>query len=606
MKLEDFSISNFNDTMQEDVSKQTLNFCKAVILSRKKISLTLCHKPQRFYSRYAILNKDLTVGYKEDFSDYYYGVSPKIDSFSVIDAISHLSFESTEKLNSYISEHCGEFMLHEDQSEYLLDVAKLILLTVASKYGVVFEDCEELKFLYAADSAFSAIVDYNKTEKNIILRGCPCLDLTERLRPYRFININGVWKISDSGIAFTDIYADKANITLLVGKVFYSGVLLKALEINKQKYNFENNGIANYQLIYERSSFATVCAFDDNYVNHPLLKESRQILERFFSFDDACKLRLSENLSAKGINDEQVLALVNEYIKYSYNVNQIAVSGNIKTPKKEVLFGLRASKNIDNGALYPSVNGNAEVYDENVQFYNNSVYEDLPTVYLHTKRSDLLGEISREAYGELNIVLAKESWSCYGMIISGNMPKTSNGNTLNRRCHFNLIFENEVDETFDKIKNRSRKASESFENKNFAAIIIKYYKTRLHGLLGGFVNSLQRMLQSKDFIESLLLLFVAFISIREIELSIENISSLISILFASIVLLTTVVKVIEYTLKMLRNAKNTKKICVYGSMSYPSLCRKISKVMKMKYHPAAYASLKMHIENLVYNDLQDK
>ncbi len=603
MKLLDFSISKFNDTMQEDVSKQALNFCKAVILSPTKISLTLKHSPEHIHTRYAVLNPDLSVDYRNDFAYYYYGVSPKIDSFSVIDAISNLTFMTIEGLNTYISGHCTEFMLHEDQAEYLPDVAKLILLTVASKYGIEIKRCDELNFLTDADSAFSAIVSRDKTEDTFLFHGCPCPELIERLKPYRFINHNDVWQIDDNGIGLQEIYADKANIKLLVGKVFYSGVLLKALEINKQKYNFENSGISNYQLIYERSSFAMVCALDDNYVGHPLLKESRSKLEKFFRYDDDCKQLLSKQLSSDCLDDEQILAYVNEYMKSSYNVNQIGVSSNIKTPKGEILFGLRASKNIDDGSLYPSVNGNAEVYDEDVQFYNNSVYEDLPTVHIHKKRSDLLGEIAREAYGELNITSTKESWSCHGMIISGNLPKD---NCSNRRCHFNILFENEIDETLDEIKMRYRKASEAFENKNFAAIIIKYYKTRVHGLFGDIVRFLQQILQSKDFIESILLLLVAFISIKTIDFSFENISSLLSILFASIILLTTILKIIQHTVKMFRNAKSTKRICVYGSMSYTSLCRKISKVMKMKYHPAAYASFKMHIENLVYNDLQDK
>lgn len=605
MKLKDFSISRFNDTMQEDVSKQALNFCKAIILSNKKISLTLNHKPECLFSRYAVLNKDLTFSYKEDFSDFYYGVSPKIDSFCIIDAISNFSFKSTEGLNSFISEHCCEFMLHEDQTEYLLDVGKLILLTVASKYGVEFEDCAELKFLSDTDSNFSAIVSHNQETGTIFLHGCPCMDLIERLKEYRFVNNNGVWQISDCGIGFKDIYADKSNIKLLAGKVFYSGVLLKPLEIIKQKYNYENNGISNYQIIYERSSFATVCAFDDNYVNHPLLAESRLKLEKFFSYDNDCKLRLFHQLSEKDIDSEQILAHVNEFIKNSYNVNQIGVSSVIKTSKKEIIFGLRASKNIDDGALYPSVNGNAEVYDENVQFYNNSVYEDLPTICVNEKRSDLLGEIAREAYGELNMISTKESWSCHGMIISGNLPQSSQSDNSNRRCHFNVLFENEIDETLDDIKSRYKKASESFENKDFGAIIVKHYKNRLHGFFGGIISFLQRILKSKDFAESILLICIAFMGVKSMTFSLENVSSLVSILFASIILLTTVVKIVQYIIKILKNAKNTKKIRIYSTMPYSVLCRKISKAMKMKYHPAAYASLKMHIENLIYRDLQE-
>lgn len=591
--------------MQEDVSKQALNFCKAIVLSHKKISFTLNHKPEQIFSRYAVLNEDLTVGYQEDFSDFYYGVSPRIDSFSIIDAISALSFQSTEGLNLFISKHCSEFMLHEDQAEFLPDVAKLILLTLASKYGVEFQDCAELNFLSEADGDFSAIVSRNQKAGTLRLHGCPCLDLAERLKEYRFINQNGVWQISDRGIGFSDIYADKSNIKLLVGKVFYSGVLIKPLKINKQKYNFENNGISNYQMTYERSTFATVCAFDDYDIRHPLLNGSRQNLENIFRYDDSCKMRLFEALSVKDANDEQILAAVNEYIQRSYNVNQIGVSSNIKTSKNEILFGLRAAQNIDDGSLYPSVNGNAEVYDQDVQFYNNSVYEDLPTVYMNQKRSDLLGEIAREAYGELNMISTKESWSCHGMIISGNLAQSEQAAPSKRRCHFNVLFENEINESLEEIKNRYKKAAEAFENKNFAAIIIKYYKNRLQSFFGGISSFLYGILESKDFTEALLFLSVALISIKSSDFSFENISSVFSFVFASLVLITTIIKVARYAVRIVSNAKYVKKIRIYGSMSYASMCHKISKSMKMKYHPAAYASLKMHVENLIKRDLEE-
>ena len=320
-------------------------------------------------------------------------------------------------------------------------------------------------------------------------------------------------------------------------------------------------------------------------------------------------MRLSEQLSSDSLDSEQILTHVNEYIKYSYNVNQIGISGNVETSEGEILVGLRDSKNIDDGYFYPSVNGNAEVYDENVQFYNNSVYEDLPTVNIHEKRSDLLGEIAREAYSELNMVSTKESWCCYGMIISGNLPQDKSSD---RRCHFNVLFENEINEPFDEIKIRYRKASEAFETKNLAAIIIKCYKSRAHGLLFRIAQFLRYILRSKDFIESILLLLIASISIRNmdfsfenIDLSFENISSILSILFAGIILLTNFLNAIQYIAKSFQNLKSTKRICIYETMSYISLCRRISKAMKMKYHPATYASLKMHIENIIYSNLQN-
>lgn len=604
MKLCDFSTSKFNDTMQKDVARQDLNFCKALILSHKKISVSLLHQPEHLFSRYAVLNQDLTVSYRDDFSSYYYGVSPRIDSFTVIDAISGFRFRSVEGLNAFISQHCAEFMLHEDQGAYLLDLAKLILLTVASKYGVVFKEAKELAFLSDADSPFFPMVTQDKKKHIIRIHGCPCQEMIDKMEPYRFVNIDGIWQINEDGIGFRDIYANKEHIALLNGEVFYSGVLLKALELRKQQHNFESSGIANYQLVYERSTFATVCAFDDCYVNHPLLTDCRQRLEEFFRSDDACKERLSAQLSEKQLTDEQLLTHANDYMRRSHNVNQIVVSGNLKTSRNELLLGMRAAKNIDGGSLYPSVNGNAEVYDENVQFYCNSVYEDLPTVNLAQKRSDLQGEIAREAYGELNMLFARESWSCHGLVISGNLPQAGR-DSQKRRCHFSVLFENETTETLDDIQSRYHKADEAFENKNFAAIVIKYHKTRLHSMLGSIIEFLQRLSQSKEIVESALLLLVAFISIETFELSFESISSLLSLLLAGIILLTTVITMLQRLAKMLRNAKNTKTIRIYASMPYETICQRIARTMTMKYHPVAYACVKMHIENLIHEDLEE-
>ncbi len=604
MRVEDFSISGFNETMQNDIAKLPLNLCKALVLSRQKISLTLLHEPRHFHERYAVLKPDLSVDFKSDFSSYYYGASPKIDSFSVMDAISRLTFQSMEGLEGYISEHCTDFMLHEDQAAYLLDVAKLILLTIASKYGIVLKCCTELAFLLDEKNPFSGMISVNQEEGTILLRGCPTVELMERLKPYRFVKRNGAWELHENGLELKEIYTNKNNIKLLVGKVFYSGVLLRPLEINFLKYNFENNGIATYQIIYERSSFATVCAFDDNDLRHPLLEESRERLRKLFDYDDDCKLRLYEALSAEGISEEQTLVHINEYIRCSYNVNQIGVSSNIKTADGEVLFGLRGAKNIDGGALYPSVNGNAEVYDEDVQFYNNSVYEDLPSVYIDQKRSDLQGEIAREAYGELNLTSTKESWSCHGIIISGNLPDADKDKP--RRCHFNVLFENEVCETSDEIRQRFHKASESFENKTFSAIRVRCYKNKVYSVFGGIVGFLQYVLRSKDIIESVLLLLVAFISVKTIHFSLEDLSSLLSALFAGIILLTTLIRVVQRICKMARNAKYTKKLRIYGTESYSSLCHKISKVMTASCHPAAYASFKMHIENRILDELKDE
>lgn len=610
MKLGDFSISKFNESMQKDVSKQKLNFCKALFISHKKISITLSHKPDYFSNKRAVLNEDLTFSVPENVPSYYYGASPKIDGYAIIDAISCFAFSTEKKLEEYLSKHCSEFMLHEDQGEYLVDVAKLILLTMASKYGIELKNCKELAFLAEKSDLYKATISHNKKSDTILLHGCPCSELMEIFSTYRFVKINDVWQISDNGLSLAEIYANKSNIKLLVGKVFYSGVLLKPLEIIKAENVYENNDIINYHLIYERSSFATVCAFDDNYTDHPLLEGSRKKLEEFFSYDDNCKLKLFEQLSVEGIDEKEILIHINEYIKCSYNVNQIGISSNLKTSKNEILLGLRDAKNIDAGAVYPSVNGNAEVYDEDVSFYHFSVYEDLPSLHINQKRSDLLGEIAREAYGELNIDTTQESWSCHGMIISGNLPSMQD-ERASRRCHFNVLFENDVNESLEEIKKRFLKASERFENKNFAAIIIKYYKTRFRGIMGFLFDFLQKFVQNKDFVESILLILISVISLKNgiiensLDFSFDNILTLFSFIFAIVIVITTIVQVVQYIIKTIRNRKITKTIHIYGSMSYITMCKRLSKAMSMKYHPATYACIKMHVENLIYNDLKE-
>lgn len=606
MLLSDFSIGRFNQTCQEDVSKQDINFCKAIVLSHRKISATVKYCPEYIYSEYVVLDPNLNPIPCSDFDSYYYGASPNIDTSLILNAISNLRFTTVESLEKFIAEHCTDFMLHKDQADYLLDVAKLILLTVASKYGITFRLCSELSLLVNEADRFPEIITVNNKDKVINLHGCPTAELIELLETLRFIRKDGKWEPCSNGLSLAEIYANCANIQLLVGKVFYSGVLLKAVNITKQSDRYENDRIPSYQFQYERSTFATVCAFDDNRTLHPLLAQSRDKLINMFRADDACKSRLIKNLSREEVGEEEILLHVNEYLRSSFNVNQIGVSSNVKTSDGKIFFGLRGSNNIDSGSLYPGVNGNAEVYDENVSFYNNSVYEDLPSVYLRDRRSDLLGEISREAYAELRLTTKRESWECYGMIISGTAPAAETYSCVHRRCHFNVLFENEVAETMEQIKERKLKASESFENTNFAAIKVQFYKDRLHGFFSGIFGLVQTVLRSKDFVESLLLLMITFVSVSSIEFSLDNLSSLFSVVFASLILLSNLVQIIQFLLRSHRNAKMTRTMRIYANMSYPDLCRKVSETMNRKYHPAAYVALKMHVENMIYDHIKNE
>ena len=652
MKTSDFSIKKFNETLQEGINKAKteredflLDFCKAIIVSDNKISVTL--KPiaeNNSNWKYVTLEKNEY----SDFSEFYYGCSPEIDSEKIIKAISNSNFESPEELDKYINNHASHFMIHKGKEEYLDVLAKLILINLASKYGICIKRNEKTEFLVneakGKKDIYSEIIKWDNTEetnskkkrrkskkntddeKVIRIHGCPTKELKDLLNNYKFINDNGLWDISDNGIDFKDIYKDEKNIHLLDGRVFYSGVLIKPIKFSEQTERYENTGIKNIEILYERSTFATVCAFDDNNIDHPLLKDSKVKLQKMFIEDDFYKANLYDNLN-KATNDTEILKSLNQYLDKSFNVNQIGVSGNIVTSDKKIFFGTRDKGNIDAGKVYPGVNGNAEIYDEKVNFYNYSAYEDLPSVSITNKRNDLLGEISREAYGELRLNQRKEAWECYGIVVSGtNSSKVINAvesfeekhkehlkNNRNlyydkekRRFHFNLIFETEVDDSFEDIMNRQKKASEAFENKNFISFFPLLFKNRLTCVFSFIWKIMLSIVSNKDFFEALILIFVAFSSFSLGTFVIENATSIPSLIFAGLILVSSVSRLGKLIKKGIKTIKTNKFIILYKSDDYNDINKKILKKLGTNFHPVAYAALKLYLENRIREQLDKK
>ena len=610
MTNEHFTLANFNTTLSRGITeqgkqkKQKLNYCSAVTKEPRKISVTLHYNPSVHWSEYAVLGPDLEVRSSSDFSSYYYGCSPKIDSQLIVKAISALSFRTEEELEAFIRQHHQLFMLHKEQKDFLPDIAKLILLTVASKYGICLKLDDSLKFLAAQIDRFPGILSLPESGEFIRISGCPTRELLALLEHYRFEKSGDLWAVSRDGCTLRSIYEKTANIRLLSGKVFYSGVLLKPLMIHNPDTFFESDGIKNIVLTYERTTFAMVCAFDENDLTHPLLAKSRPQLERAFRQDDDRKRTLINYLTTSRTDDRDHYENVTTYLKESFNGNQIGVSSNIRTADGKVFLGLRQAGNIDGGSLYPSVNGNAEVYDTDVSFYNHSVYEDLPSIHTQDVRSDLLGEISREAYGELRLVTRNESWESYGIVLSGTKPPEEGRYVPGaRRFHFNVLFENEVDDTLAQIKEKKLSASESFENQDFIGIYVHCYKNPFRRFLAGIMKCIRYVLNSKNVVESLLLLFVTVSSYQTFVLSADAVSSFFSALFGGVAAVANLVQFVTFVKDHLHNRKTTRHICVYDNMNYEDMDGQVRKALGNHFHPVAYASLKMHVENIVYRKL---
>lgn len=610
MKRAHFTLANFNTTLsggikeQNKQQKQKLNYCSAVTKELRKISVTLQYDPRVHWSEYAVLGPNLEVCSSTDFSSYYYGCSPKIDNQLIVEAISSLALCTAEDLENFIRQHHRLFMLHKDQADFLPDVAKLILITVASKYGICLKLNDSLEFLAAQADRFPGILSIPDSREFIKITGCPTRELLELLQYYRFEKCGDLWAVSRHGCTLESIYRNAKNIRLLSGKVFYSGVLLKPLKIHNPHTYFESDSIKNIVMTYERTTFAMVCAFDENNLIHPLLAKSRPRLERAFMQDDDHKRTLINYLENGQTDDEAHYEAVTEYLKESFNGNQIGVSSNIRTADGKVFLALRQAGNIDGGSLYPGVNGNAEVYDADVSFYNHSVYEDLPSIRKDAIRSDLLGEISREAYGELRLITKNESWESYGIVLSGTRPPVENRYTPgSRRFHFNILFENEVDDTLAQIKEKKIGASESFENQDFIGIYVHCYRNPFHRFRAGVVKCIRYILNSKNVVESILLLLVVISSYQTFVLSADAVSSFFSALFGGVAAVANLIQFYEFVMDLFRNHKTTRHICIYENMEYADMDAAVRKALGKHFHPVAYASLKMHVENIVYRKL---
>lgn len=263
---------------------------------------------------------------------------------------------------------------------------------------------------------------------------------------------------SIGGISAREIFRDINNIILLKGHTFYSGTVLRTLYIDTGIRTYGNDAISPLQFFFERSSYGTVFTLDNCFFGHPFLNADREKLVEMYRFDDDCKRALQKSTEVVN-NRADYLKAVNAYLKNTFGVNQICVTGNLITKDGVLLIGERETSSIDAGEIYPSVNGNAEVMDPNVGFYKLSANEDYPAIELTSSRIDFYGELNREAYAELAVITKSDAWKCYGFAISGIVPPEQTDEILpgsKRRMHFSILCEQSCNVTFEEIV-KSRK-----------------------------------------------------------------------------------------------------------------------------------------------------
>lgn len=617
LDFNDFSTYNSNRYLLSNCKDQTLNFCSCIASNLDyKLSVVAKYEYEKTdeTGKFVTLNSDLKPVVSSDFENYYYGVSPTVDSEVIIDAVSGFKFSTLPLLDEFIAEHSECFMLHENQKDYLLEAARYFLIAYSLNYGI--------KIKMNKDTAQNIL---NTDTSGLVLKfdgalltvcGCPTTQVLAELDKLQFRKLpDGTFTVcTDGEYTIKKIYSDSDNIRLINGNVFYSGVLFRPLRLELLRNRYENYKTNTVCIYFERTTFATVFAFDRNFVKHPLLTGDCKISKALFD-DDDCKRRLLRDISAIGSSDNYVecaFKAVNTYLANSINVNQICVSGNVFSRDEVLLMGKRAANTIDSGVIYPGVNGNAELLDTSVKFYKESMYVDCPTSTVDSNRIDFLGEIEREAYAELKFNGKQQNWICEGVTLSGNIPEddgiaTDVYNQPFRRMHFNIIFKQDSDIAFAEMVDASNGAAEDFETNKFLGIKVDFFKNTADKAVNGVKNALGLIIRSKDFIESLMLLILFGVSLLHKEEPFGDWSSVISLILAVIILTATVSQITAFFKKNSWKRKRINTITVFKKQSFAELQKEIKQYFKKnnyEFHPAAYAALQLHIEKQIL-DLAD-
>ena len=574
-----------------------LNFCHLFTPVRKG-SISFIGKFIKD-NKYITLDSNLNVIDFEINNDIrpFYGVSVKIDSYLIIRELANKRFIDSEGLESFIKEYSNCFTLHKNKGEkYLLPFAKLAVLSIASNFGLKIQINDQ-----SVLNIFSEKYTKNRLvtiKDNIVtINGCPNSDLFTTLNNYKYTRKESkdedeipLWILSESaGDLFDDIWENKDNIILTRGDVFYSGATLKILGLKENEEPlYANDNIASVYVEFEESSYGTIFTLDNNFTMHPLLNnKEKEALREMYTIDDNYKQLLEEELNNNN-NPKEEINILNKYLQNSFNVNQLVITGNIISEDNILLVARRDNNSIDAKKYYPSVNGNCEVINENVEFYKRSASEDFPTIDINSIRIDFYDELCRETYAELNLNTEDNSWNCYGITLSGNIPTSTVDYNVpqRRRMHLNILCEQKVQKSFESIVESQKLSTEKYENDLIRGIKMFYYKNFFEFLIQGLLYSIASLI-SKNV--PIILSFIALIALyASNQFTLDTLVGTASIIVTLFALFGFFINVHKYY-------KNYIYVFVIGKKNIVSTIYK--RFHKEKSHPVCFASILCYYAN---------
>lgn len=608
--------ADINNNIQKYLMEKELNYSRFVLPSKEGEVSVIGKYAWKHYDAYkenfgdtfcslSVENEHLKVVDSTDFDAFYYGISPRFNNSMIMSELAKLSLKNAQGLEQFITNNADLFMLHKGQEKYLPVMAKYFSLCMFYNFGIKIEFHNE-NVLSEFVSVFGEENPYLKIKDKVVtIHGCPTEEILEFLKKYRYIEkgTNLYCMVEDAEAnSILDICNKEDGYGLVNGDVFYSGVLLRPVYIEERNVWNTNSNISSMCIYYERSTYGTVFSLDNQLMDHPLLtQEEKTLIKEFFEVDDKCKIAcLSGPVESGEKGRKRLIEQINEYLKTSYNVNQIGVTGNIITSDNVLIYGKRASSAIDSGKLYPSVNGNAEIADLDVEFYSDSAEVDFPLMPVDSLPFRFGKELCRETEAELNISLSNNLWKCYGVSISGNLPESA-GEGARRRMHFNVIFKQTINYTFDEIMEMQKSAVENYENGELHGVNIKVFENKKQWLMKQLQNVLQVIMDSRDIIGSILTVLLFYLSISKLEYSLDGLNAAISAFFAVLVLFTTINSVISRIKVHFKRKKYLHSVTIIKSAN--ELEQKLDKasakiMMDHVCHPVTYLAIRLHLLEL--------
>ena len=552
----------------------------------EKISVVGKYNPNLITGeKFAGLDENLNPVLRSDFENYYYGISPKLTATMLVDTISSLRIKSKKDLEEFIKDNCDLFMFHQQDKDKLKEYAFSAIISLLNMYGVIIVFNNESEYRDCPE-------EYKQYIKNnrLVVRGAIDEELLKFLRQYRYNIWDKEAKVSNSGKTIEEVYQDKKNIVLLSHRLFYSGCLLKAIRIEKKDAG--NVNTVSYNIFFERTSFAAVYTLN-KYTPHKYI-EGNKFYETL-NKDDEVAQKFYQALSE---SDDENLEAINNYLSHTISGVQIGISGMFETSDGYIILPKRDFKEYDSNQYYPSVNGNAEIDDPNVDLYENSVSEDCPTVYLDGSRIDFLGEINREAYAELKLSTSQSGWDCLGICICGNANTNADYKTYDdpeRRMQLNIIYKQsvEVDKTLKDIRELQKEAVEKYEAKYLEGLYFKVYQSGWRRL-GNIIQYLGKAISEiKGIVTtgvSLALFLVLLFNKGSIGGPVEIASQFLSLF----VFIISLVKLGYSVFEFFKNRRGTK---TYFAVKGENAEKKIKKIVDKRFkgsnklHPVTYVSL---------------